>query len=1253
MRAMAWVAMVPTALLPLVSGPAEAQQVKARQKAMTPVRKSELPAGRTDKLTPAQWKQYDARQLKEAIAKTPEVRPLSKVELEQGFGRGPYRSKYFAGTMPWHRSLRDVNLCNGNLFKSFTDIQVAPAKGAGLAMQRTYNSQDDRIGPFGQGWTHAYDIRTVEENPATNYTDDSLNYMDRSDFFGGQHKYHRDADGLYSPPAYLYDETDSSYDTFLVNGPVKSLEDTEHGMDGTVKHFVTNANSLERVCDYIDDRYGNRTSLAYTQTTVGGLTVNLLQSVTDPSGRQITYTWSNLGTSGSPAWRIVEADGPAYSVTYSYNTDLNLSSVTLDPGSSPHQNRTTSFTYTSVTGSLGTETGLLASITDPLSHTISYSYDVGSSYYGYSTPFYTNTCWPVTISEPSSGGNLTWSIAPVVTYGSYPFAANVGSNSGLGFNLVIDTQLRQAWTVLPGAYMYQKTYDSANNVTFLNNPPAAWLPGGYIGVTNTTTLYSTYGPHGNVLTQSGFSSLSQPHTTTTYYNASQYFDKASVTDPNGHTSTFIVGTNQGVDPTGGLATSNGNKGSVLYVQDAGYAVSTSPSYGKQFAYQYNTNGQKVQETNLNNVVTQYTYGDTWGNLTQVVQDPHVTTGDSHLARTTQMVYDASGRVTQSTDPRNLTSVFSYNNLGQPTSAAFPATSSTSAETISYSYGANGRTESVTDNRGTTSLAYETRNDRVASVTDPVTGAVSYTYGLAGERLTMSLPGGDTWTYGYGPNPGNSSSLCLLPKDDPNSIGQMLSRITDDQGRAVDYWLDESGRPYLVRSNQSFSGTNLVTYQATAYTYDNSSGNNPSAWLTTLANTWNYKNSYGYWTANTLVQNDYTMDNAGQRLTNAITSGGSTRTEAYTYDETNRLKTVDYNDGETQSYAFDAMGNRSSKTDSATGTEGYSYNAANMLLSRGSGSYTNDAAGNTLTGGGRTNTWDSQNRLATCAYGTNSSSYVYGADGVRRQSTVNSTTTDFVLDNSMFLRERNHSGGASLATYLTGFRGPEYRRDDSASTIRWYLYDGLGSVTGEVDPSGSVTSSRKFDVYGLVRGGSSPSGTSKHKFVGSLGHPSDDETGLIYMQSRDYDPALGRFISEDAARQGNNWFSYCANSPANRQDPTGRDWVTDYIIFLLTQLVAGLFSAGVYFAAEGLRQWLLSSAKNDVQKGAAALAAGELEGSVDDTEAGEALAAKEAEKDIASGAVKRIEAEEIREVEELMQDGDGPWGNPNGGNVNAP
>jgi len=111
-----------------------------------------------------------------------------------------------------------------------------------------------------------------------------------------------------------------------------------------------------------------------------------------------------------------------------------------------------------------------------------------------------------------------------------------------------------------------------------------------------------------------------------------------------------------------------------------------------------------------------------------------------------------------------------------------------------------------------------------------------------------------------------------------------------------------------------------------------------------------------------------------------------------------------------------------------------------------------------------------------------------------------------------LRELVPSGPTLIpkATYLIGPRGPEYRRDDQTQTIRWYLYDGLGSVLGEVDTAGNLTASRKYDVYGLVRAGDS--GTSRHKFVGSLGHTSEDETGMIYMRARWMDPALGRRIS---------------------------------------------------------------------------------------------------------------------------------------------
>ncbi len=222
-----------------------------------------------------------------------------------------------------------------------------------------------------------------------------------------------------------------------------------------------------------------------------------------------------------------------------------------------------------------------------------------------------------------------------------------------------------------------------------------------------------------------------------------------------------------------------------------------------------------------------------------------------------------------------------------------------------------------------------------------------------------------------------------------------------------------------------------------------------------------------------------------------------------------------------------------------------------FLARGIDNYTNDTDGHTLTGGGRTNTWDSQNRLVQCVNGTNTCNFVYGSDGIRRQSTVNGSTTDFVLDNSMFVRERNHTTGANLATYLVGVRGPEYRRDDATGQIRWYLYDGLGSVLGEADPNGNITSSRKYDAYGLVRGGNNPGGTSSHKFVGQLGHPSEDNTVLIYMRARYYDPSVGRFISEDLSGHGVNWYIYGSDNPVNARDANGKwdqknwDWWTNF------------------------------------------------------------------------------------------------------------
>jgi len=61
------------------------------------------------------------------------------------------------------------------------------------------------------------------------------------------------------------------------------------------------------------------------------------------------------------------------------------------------------------------------------------------------------------------------------------------------------------------------------------------------------------------------------------------------------------------------------------------------------------------------------------------------------------------------------------------------------------------------------------------------------------------------------------------------------------------------------------------------------------------------------------------------------------------------------------------------------------------------------------GGGRTNTWDSENRMTQCAYNGTTSQFTYAAGGIRHRSVVNGVTTDFALDANANVRIGGSSG----------------------------------------------------------------------------------------------------------------------------------------------------------------------------------------------------------------------------------------------------
>ncbi len=115
-------------------------------------------------------------------------------------------------------------------------------------------------------------------------------------------------------------------------------------------------------------------------------------------------------------------------------------------------------------------------------------------------------------------------------------------------------------------------------------------------------------------------------------------------------------------------------------------------------------------------------------------------------------------------------------------------------------------------------------------------------------------------------------------------------------------------------------------------------------------------------------------------------------------------------------------------------------------------------------------------------------------------------------------------------------------ENSATTHGYPLYDGHGNCRAILTRDGTddyaTGNWRTYDVWGSVRSGSA-TGDPKSRYVASIGHVADDESSLIYMRARYYEPATGRFLSEDPAMEGKNWYVYCRNSPNNFTDYTGR------------------------------------------------------------------------------------------------------------------
>ena len=239
----------------------------------------------------------------------------------------------------------------------------------------------------------------------------------------------------------------------------------------------------------------------------------------------------------------------------------------------------------------------------------------------------------------------------------------------------------------------------------------------------------------------------------------------------------------------------------------------------------------------------------------------------------------------------------------------------------------------------------------------------------------------------------------------------------------------------------------------------------------------------------------------------------------------------------------------------------------QILSWNGYRYTYDAGGNPTLLRGVPLTWGEGRRLNKVSLSWGTVDFAYDSDGKRVRKTSGGNTTTYYYNGNVLSglvrKAAQNAGTAGIGTtvqFVYDAQGKPFMLRLNGKTDYFYLYNGLGDVTGLVDSSNHVVVRYQYNSWGKVTSTQDNSGVSLatlnpfcyRKYV------YDPETGLYCLGSRYYDPEVGRFVNVDDFEtltyqldsvQGKNLYQYCFNNPVNMEDEDGGwpKWVTQVLV----------------------------------------------------------------------------------------------------------
>ena len=252
-----------------------------------------------------------------------------------------------------------------------------------------------------------------------------------------------------------------------------------------------------------------------------------------------------------------------------------------------------------------------------------------------------------------------------------------------------------------------------------------------------------------------------------------------------------------------------------------------------------------------------------------------------------------------------------------------------------------------------------------------------------------------------------------------------------------------------------------------------------------------------------------------------------------YDENNRLT----KDGSTE-YKYDAASNPTKE-----GSSESTYNEGDELEKGGGETYSYNEVGERTkaepsSGPATTYGYDQAGNLTSVERPEGESTpkiedtYAYNGDGLRASQRISGTISYVTWDTAEQLPLLLNDGTNS---YIYGPGGLPVEQISSGGTVTYLHHDQQGSTRLLTNAAGGNVGSTTYDAYGNVIG-KTGSATSP---LGYGAQYTDNDTGLIYLRAREYDPATAQFLSIDPkAEVTRTIYGYAQDNPLADSDPTG-------------------------------------------------------------------------------------------------------------------